>query len=469
VSGPWRNLDLAIVFVLYALAAGVYLWIVQGANQQGTLSGEEASVSFVDVVAINERFQYTHYSTNFGGHVFFWLASYLDPVFGIFYGRRWKALAVALLCVLAYITLRRRLGSGRIGAVTGALTVALLPGVAGFSWIAIEPGLETVVGMTGVLVASSRRRFWWTAPLLAGAAVSTYGSGLVWAGVIGLLMLVRLVRGENGDRSTLPWIALAGVGGIGIVVFPLLWWGGGVIVTGGGALGGKDPLALIWQLLGELFVQGNSYYYFSDQAALGSVVIIALGLAGLAVASFEGRAIWPWLAVAAATIAMYAVAGGVVGVRRTIALAVVLGLGSGVAVDAIAALARSFLHRRDLRAALIAAVAAAVLLPGIASAIQMEQGLATRRFEIPVDFSFPIAAGSNMPTTLAQVAGRAGAGESWLSIAREREGVRTAAMVFLLQEHGRLPEANVTGSLVEDLYRYGPRCEANCEPIAGLH
>lgn len=60
---------------------------VLAANHQGVLTGEEATVSFADVVALSERFQLSHYSTNFGGHVFYWVASKLDSSFDLYYAR----------------------------------------------------------------------------------------------------------------------------------------------------------------------------------------------------------------------------------------------------------------------------------------------------------------------------------------------------------------------------------------------
>ena len=76
---------------LYVALACIYLSIVRAVNHQALLTGEEATVSFADVVALTKRFQFSHWSTNFGGHLFYWVASEIEPFFGLFYGRRWKA------------------------------------------------------------------------------------------------------------------------------------------------------------------------------------------------------------------------------------------------------------------------------------------------------------------------------------------------------------------------------------------
>lgn len=124
--------DLIICLGLYVSLVCIYLLIVRAVNHQALLTGEESTVSFADVVALTRRFQFSHWSTNFGGHLFYWVASEVEPFFGLFYGRRWKAAAMALLAPLVFLTLRRRLGSGRLGAAIGALAVGLVPGVTAF-------------------------------------------------------------------------------------------------------------------------------------------------------------------------------------------------------------------------------------------------------------------------------------------------------------------------------------------------
>jgi hypothetical protein len=326
--------DVALSVLLLLSVWLISIPSVLAANHQGVLTGEEATVSFADVVALSERFQLSHYSTNFGGHVFYWVASKLDPSFDLYYARWWKAAAMGGLAPLVFLTLRRRLGCARAAAALGALAVCLLPGVTAFSWLATENGLEAVAGMWGLLIATSRRPVWWMAPALAAVSISLYGSGLAWASAIGAVLLWRLAHSRRRLPS-LVRVSAATVLGLGFVVFPLWWWHGGTIVTGGGARGvSPDPQALV-QLAGELFSSGNSYYYFNSQPALGPSALAILSATALLWCAVRRRRVWPWLTVLIATVILYAMSGGVLGVRRAISISVVAGMGIGLAADMV--------------------------------------------------------------------------------------------------------------------------------------
>ena len=188
---------------------------------------------------------------------------------------------MALLAPLAFWTLRRRLGSGRLGAATGALAVSLVPGVTAFSWFATENGLEAVAGMAGLLLATSKRRGWWLAPVLAALSISLYGSGLAWALAIGLVLVWRILRDGAHSRTEVAPVIAASVLAVGVLVFPLYWWRGGKIIAGGGepSLSGA-PVAL-GHLSTELLRSGDSYYYFTDQPALGAWPLALLAGGGL--------------------------------------------------------------------------------------------------------------------------------------------------------------------------------------------
>jgi len=450
---------------------------VLAADHQGVLTGEEASVSFADVVALSERFQLSHYSTNFGGHVFYWVASKLDPFFDLYYARWWKAAAMGGLAPLVFLTLRRRLGCARAAAALGALAACLLPGVTAFSWLATENGLEAVAGMWGLYMATSRRPVWWMAPALAAVSISLYGAGLAWASAIVAVSLWRLAHSRRRLRS-LVRVAAATVLGVGFVVFPLWWWHGGTIVTGGGNRGvSPDPQALV-QLAGELFSSGNSYYYFNSQPALGPSALAVVSAAALLWCAVRRRRVWPWLTVLIATVILYAMSGGVLGVRRAISISVVAGMGIGLAADMVMkssvwkAVAKSAATRPAARQSVVVsatAVMAALILMPLAIALDdyraaLYAGMGQHR--LPVGFPFPIASGETMLSTLHKVAQQRRDGVPWSVIATEREGARTASMLLLLQEHDKVAPGIVTGGIVYTLYRQGRTCDEECEPTA---
>ncbi|SFL48947.1 hypothetical protein [Geodermatophilus ruber] len=459
-----RWADAAIAAGLYAVAAAVGLASVAAVNAQGLLSGEEVSVSLLDVVAVPGRFQPTVYATNFAGHVQFWLFSHLDPSFDLFYGRTWKALAMALVAPLVHATLRRRLGCGRGPAALGALAAVLLPGVGAVAWLATENGLEVVWGLAALLLATSQRRVWVLAPVAAGVAVSSYGAGLAWAGAVGALVAVRLVRSPSRVRH-LRAVLAASAAGLAVVLVPLVWWeGGGRIVLGGGSVGSADPVAALRSLGGELFVRGESYYYFTDAPALGSPWLAGV----LAVAVVAGTALrprlWPWTLALVLTVVLYALSGGVLGVRRAVAIPVLVALALAVVVDVLAR------RRAPLaRLLLVTAAGVAVLGPLGGQYLDIRDGWRTGRYALPRDFDFPIAEGATMAEEVTALTGRLNSGAAtYREIAAEREGERSLAMAWLLAvRRGGDLTGLATPEQIGDLVAESPRCTADCRPVPG--
>jgi hypothetical protein len=330
---PYARVDALALVLLYLLAATVNLLSVRAVAPSLVLMGEEMSVSIRDVLfSVEQHAQASVWSTNFGAPVYYWVASHLDPSYSLFSARRWKALAMALAAPLAYLAATRRLGCGRAAGVLAGLVAALLPGIAMFGWVATENGLELVAGAAGLLLATSRRRFWPAAPLLGGVAVTTYTSGLAWAGVITLVCVLRAVGSGGRERVA---VLLALVGAAGIVVFPRLWWVAGPrrLVAGGGTVDGR-VFGNAGNLVEQLALSGKSYYFFGDQPAFGSAALAcAIAVAAVVCAVTRWRAAWPWLLVAAATVVLWLPAGNVPGVRRAIALSLVAALVLAVTVD----------------------------------------------------------------------------------------------------------------------------------------
>jgi hypothetical protein len=326
---------------------------------------------------------------------------------------------LALVAPLVYALARLRLGCGRPAAVLAAVVVVLLPGVAVFGPVATENGLEVVPGLAALLVATSRR--WWPfAPVLAALAVGTYTSGLAWAVATLAVVAVAVVR-----EPRRWWQALAGVAaGVGVVVLPLAWWTAGperIVVGGGRVDDAAGDFALLARLLG---VSGESYYYFSALPALGSAVLAVVLELCVLVACARWRAWWPYLAVAGATLALWAVGGNLPGTRRVIALAVVGALAAGVVADHVAArLPGGWRPAWHLAAAAWVCVPLAV---GIA-------GWAGNRPALPLDWSAP--PGATMADGFARLDTDLRAGTvTPEQVAADTGDSRSLAMVWLLAE-----------------------------------
>ena len=460
------SLDRFIYIGLFSCTGAAFLWMVRAANLQAVLTGEEASVTFVDVVAIGERFQWTNFSTNFASHIVFWVGSLVDPSFDLFYGRIVKAILMALLAPLLYLTMRRRFQSSPVPAAIAALVGVALPGVISFSWLATETGFDAIAGLVGLLVATSKRSWWWTAPVFAGVCVSLYGGGIPWALAIGAAIAVRLVSSFRQDWRAWSAVASSSLAALTVVFFPVYWWRGGRVVLGGGSLDLSEP----WVALSDLFagnvIGAQSYYYFNNQAGLGSVGIALIGLAGLFWLMVELPRVWPWLFVLTATIAMYAVSGGILGIRRTIAIPLICALAIGFILQRLADRVRE-LHRAAPAVAL-GIMAVILLAPLGTQASENHLSLATGVVPLPIDFVLPLGSEGKMPAEIAAIAQSVRDGRSWLDVARAYEGTRVSAIIYLLSDRGAIEPVPVTGSTVKRLYEQGPRCDSSCTPIMGL-
>lgn len=418
--------DPILALVLYAATVGIYaVWVL--GSLEGPLTGEEASLSHLYVLAIPQRLEYSVYATNFASHLFYWVASHLDPRFDLFYGRVWKAGFTALIAPLAYLVSRRRLACRPSTAALGAGCAALLPGMAVFSWLATENGMEAVWGLAALYVATSSRRWWPAGLVLAGVAVSTYSSGLAWAGATLLVVLVRTVRAPRAW----PLATAGALTGTAVVGFPLFWWvNGGVLVTGGGAF---DPS---WrrgvELIGLLARDGSSYYFFDDLPLLGSWPVALLALVAVVAAAFRRSALfWPYTVLAVTTVALYLASGNVTGSRRVIALTVVAGLAFGVAADLVPARLRP-----DPLAALLSAV---LLATALGSALAWGGDVRGAR-AIPIDFPFPTDGAATQQAVLDRLDRDLRAGRTTVDQVARRYDIRTLAMLVLLaQRHSRPP------------------------------
>lgn len=414
--------------LLYALALLVNILSIKAVTHSGVLMGEEMTVSIRDVLfSIEERAQASIWSTNFGAPTYYWLASLVDPQYSLFSARYWKSAAMALIAPILYLVLLRRLDFRRSTSAFGALTATLLPGVAMFGWVATENGLEAVAGMVGLYAATSSRGWWRFAPVFGGLAVTTYTSGVAWAVVIGLVCVVRVVRGRSWRDGVLVGLAI-GAAAL-VVLFPRFWWLAGPqrLVAGGGTVEG-GPWENVLNLGEQLAVSGRSYYFFGDQPALGSTVLAAVALVCVAVAgACRWRAFAPWLAVAAVSVVLWIPAGNVPGLRRAIALSVVAAIAIAVTSDVAASAFRPIAGRTLIVVASVATLAS-LLVTHVQWASSYINGAQT------LTADFPIAPGP-MPPTFADFDRRLRSGELTVEqMVADHDGLRTLAVVWMLAD-----------------------------------
>ncbi len=424
----WFRADVALLVGVCAVSAAINLISVKAVSTSLVLMGEEMSVSIRDpLFSVEQHAQASVWSTNVGAPLYYWFASHLDPSYSLFSARRWKAVAMALLAPLVYLTLRRRLGCDILAATFGGLVVALLPGVAMFGWLATENGLEAIPGVAGLLLATSRRRGWWAAPVLGALSVSTYTSGLAWGAVI---CAVCGWRASRSDRRSVGLVAMAYVVAAGVVLLPLLWWVSGPrrLVAGGGTVDGP-PLANLANLVNQLALTGRSYYFFSDAPALGSKALAGVvGLAVIVAAGARVRAMWPWLAVGVVTVALWIPAGNLPGVRRAVALTIVAALALSVALDILVRVAS---HTAVVRT-LAAAAAGAVVVSLAVTMVGWQQSYVTGVRTLTADFPIP---DGPMPTTFENWYGQLRNGSiTEQEMVRDHDGLRTLAVVWMLAD-----------------------------------
>jgi hypothetical protein len=146
----------------------------------------------------------------------------------------------------------------------------------------------------------------------------------------------------------------------------------------------------------ELFLGGDSYYFFSNGApALGAGFIGLLAVAGLIAAIIrDARRVWPLILLCLTSTGMYAAAGNVIGVRRVIPLVVTLAVFACLLLRWLAQSSRLF-----VRAAAYIAMAICVTIAA-KDFLAVRAGLASARIQLPHDFEFRVPPGQTMASTV---------------------------------------------------------------------
>ena len=265
---------------LFAVGLAINIALVQCANAQFWLTGEEASVAFKDVVFLRLRLQHCRYDTNLGGHILYFLAHAVHPDPGLWYGRETKAVLMALAGPLTYL-FARRLGLGFVASVFSGLCIFLFPGFSSFSWIGIDLGLELLFGGLALYLAYGRSI--WTWPLAAaslGFGILVYGGGAAF--VVPVLGLIGWHVWCDRDRRSLICAARRVGVFLAVLSLPWLWWvNTSHAYRGGGTLELVRTPVLFLRLLYECFYKPHSYYFFSTSPALGGVLLLPLLAAGV--------------------------------------------------------------------------------------------------------------------------------------------------------------------------------------------
>lgn len=444
-----RGIGAAVSVALYVVSVALGLLMERQANATGLLLHEEASVAFRDGLFLEFRLQHSFIATNFWAQLYFWAASHVDPgSVGVFYGRTAKVFGLALVAPLAFLVAHRRFELGRVSAVAAGLGCALVPGVAAYSWIATESGLETVWGLLAMLIASTRTRFGMVgAGAAAGLAVGTYGPGLAFAAVAAVdITLWWWPRRRSRADGTVAGVAVAT--GLAFVAFPLLWWTNGphVVTGGGGEVSTVLAADHLEARVREIFVAGRSYYYWSTAPFLGTTALAVAATAALVILLPWARRWWPLYLLVTIPLGLDAVAGPPApdGIRRAVPLAA----GAMLAVAGVIDLAARRLPRGTARSRALVAAAGVVLvvagtLPGwIATRDGLRDG--ARRLDREVgDMPWPSPEIASNVAVLEQVTADLRSGALSLSTLRCRPGLDTnrlfSVMWVLADRNGEPP------------------------------
>jgi hypothetical protein len=377
--------------LLYAIFFAAAIVLVFAANSQELLTKEEASSGFVNPVFLVFRLQHHIFSTNFYAYVYLWFASHV--VHGLFYARFAKAAIMALLPCFVYLYLRKAFEFGSWQAFLAALGVSFLPGYISFSWLGVDIGMETPIGWCALWLAL----FDTPAAILASSFLAALSAECYGAGVVFLIAVAasHLVRFHRSRRLAL----LAGFAVMATVLLvPVVWWTNVQTLMTGGA---GDPTIhgageRLVSLAKEIFLRGDSYYFFSNGApALGAGFIELIAIAGFIMVLLQDlRRAWPLMLISVLSIGMYAIAGNVGGVRRVIPLVVCLGL--------FACFFLRFLATSRMRSVRAAAYGAMAIWLAIAAGefFSLRQGLASGRIQLPRDFDFQIPPGQTMASNV---------------------------------------------------------------------
>jgi hypothetical protein len=383
---------------LYVANLAVNLSLVSAISADGTLSGEETSESFRNVVLLPARLQNDPMATAFGAHVYFYLASYALPHIDLFYGRIASAIGNATTAPLVFLIARALGGFALPVAGLVGLLAALVPGILNFGWMATPYGLECPFGLLAVWLASRPGRW---AALLAGIssafAATIFAPGLCFLPVVLYLVYRRQWAARASKKAWAVMVLVPLLAGL-VIVAPALWWtNSNQILLGGGSLSSSSGAwSNVRQMLGECVTKGGSYYYYSTHPALSSPLVWGSAVLGLIVCLWQRKGLWLWLGLAGA-VAIYVASGQMIGMRRGVPAVAFVLLLAGMFWNA--------LYRRDrwYRVAAATVLAATALVWAGWQAYDTRAHYSAGTWAVRRDFKFAPAAGKTMAQTYALI------------------------------------------------------------------
>jgi hypothetical protein len=418
-----RHRAFAISVALYLIALASMLALVLAANQQQVIAKDEVSTAFVYPSFLELRLQHHILATNFYAYVFFSGVDHLHA--GVFASRFAKSAVMALTCPAVFLYLLRRFAFEFSEAAVAAVIVVLLPGVMCLSWVGVEFGMDTPIGFLALWLALFPK----PGPMIAscvGAALAAgaYGSGLAFLTIVILQQFPRFYDRKTRSAALIGMICIAA-----ILVFPIVWWTNAqsLFVGGGGHPRLAGATVRLTSLFRELFVLGDSYYFFSGGVpAMGNLWIGILSLTGVVwgIVRYPQKC-WPLLGTSAVVVVLYAAAGNVTGVRRAMPLVVCLGIFAAVFLRDMA----SKVGARRIPAYF--APMLVILAAEAATNNRVRLDLAHARITLPRDFEFQVAPGKSMISTIEALA--SGARKLPADLAGY-EPDRTLAMLYQLTQ-----------------------------------
>jgi hypothetical protein len=389
----WGPVALATI-LLYVANLAVNLSLVSAISADGTLSGEETSESFRNAVLLPARLQNDPMATAFGGHVYFYLASYALPKIDLFYGRTASAIGNAATAPLLFLIARLVGGMAWPVAVLLGLLAAVTPGIMNFGWMATEYSLECPFGLAAILLATRPAR----AAALVAAVLAAYSAIMFAPGLCFLPPVFYLAYRQQWRAARKPWLVLGLLPLLAalVIVTPALWWtNSNQILVGGGSLSSwSQAWSNARQMIGECASKGGSYYYYSTHPALSSPLVWGSAVLGLIVSLWKRTGLWIWLGLAGA-VAIYVASGQMIGMRRGVPIVVFAILLAGIVWNAL--YKRS--DWRRIASATVLATAAVVWAGWQADDTRAHYAAGT--WAVRRDFRFAPAAGKTMAQTYA--------------------------------------------------------------------
>jgi hypothetical protein len=290
------------------------LLMVICANSQGTLTGEETSITFRDVFLLPYRIQHNSFASNIGSQFIYWVASHSFPNLSLFYGRFTKAFLTAFSSPLIYLIQIKKIQIRPKTAYLTSILFIFLPAVLNFNWIATEPGLDGVFGLVALLFATSNSFYYnLLAVTFAGISALNYSTGIIYIAPIFIIIFLNIKENKKWTYILVFYLLVFSM----TLLTPYLWWKGlPTPFVGGGTLSSfSEAKNNFIQLFIESGLHGGSYYYFSEYPGFSSFILMIFAFLGYLIAHKSRRNSWIILGFGFSVL-VYLASGRAIGIRR---------------------------------------------------------------------------------------------------------------------------------------------------------